>query len=107
MAYRGLQGTRERIQAKCGKEINVILNYSEPSAPAPAPVEEKEAEVPAPAEEAPVQAEEPSAEETPAEAETPEESPSVQMQSVSERTDEQKNLIEDILICFDGREERG
>ena len=25
---------------------------------------------------------------------------------VSERTDEQKNLIEDILICFDGREER-
>ena len=109
MAFRGLQGTRERIQAKCGKEINVVLNYSEPAAPAPAPVEENEDAPSASAEEAPAPVETPVAEETAAEpaveAEPVEESPSEQMQGISERTEEQKNLIEDIILCFDGREE--
>ncbi|MBO4278750.1 MAG: DNA polymerase III subunit gamma/tau [Spirochaetales bacterium] len=104
MAFRGLQGTRERIQEKCGKEINVILNYSEPATPTPA--EEKEAEPPAPSEEASVPAEVPAEEEPSVETEPVEENPSEQQQIISERTEEQKNLIEDILLCFDGREER-
>ena len=113
MAYRDLHGTRERIQARCRKEINVVLNYSEPPTPASAEQETPEPETPAeePAvaeaapEEAPV-AVEPSVEEAPAEAEPVDESLSEQPDPMSRRSEEQKNLIDDILLCFDGREER-
>ena len=113
MAYRDLHGTRERIQARCGKEINVVLNYSESAAPAP--IVEKAPEPEAPAEEPIV--EESAQEETPAVEEPPAEEPSVEAEpaeeslsepddSMAKRTEEQKNLIDDILLCFDGREER-
>ena len=113
MAYRDLHGTRERIQTRCGKDINVVLNYSESTPPAPAeekapepeaPTEEPVAEEPAPVETPSV--EEAPVEEAPAEAEPAEESLPEQPGSMAKRTEEQKNLIDDILLCFDGREER-
>ena len=113
MAYRDLHGTRERIQTRCGKDINVVLNYSESTPPAPAdekapepeaPTEEPVAEEPAPVETPAV--EEAPVEEAPAEAEPAEESLSELPDSMAKRTEEQKNLIDDILLCFDGREER-
>ena len=113
MAYRDLHGTRERIQARCKKEINVVLNYSESAAPAPAVERAPEPETPAeePVSEEPVQEETPAVEEPPAEepsveAEAAEESLSEQDDPMTKRTEEQKNLIDDILLCFDGREER-
>ena len=118
MAYRDLHGTRERIQTRCGKDINVVLNYSESTPPAPAEEKAPEPETPAeePVAEEPAPVETPAVEEAPVE-EAPAEEPSIetvlaeeslpeQPGSMSKRTEEQKNLIDDILLCFDGREER-
>ena len=113
MAIRSRLGTQDRIRERCGKDINVVPSYSESAAPAPAV--EKAPEPEAPAEE-PI-AEEPVQEETPAVEEPPAEEPSVEAEPAEEslsepddpmakRTEEQKNLIDDILLCFDGREER-
>ena len=108
MAYRDLHGTRERIQARCGKDINVVLNYSESAAPAPAEERAPEPEAPAeePVVEEPALVETPAVEEPSIEAEPAEESLPEQPDSMAKRTEEQKNLIDDILLCFDGREER-
>ncbi|MBR5668327.1 MAG: DNA polymerase III subunit gamma/tau [Spirochaetales bacterium] len=113
MAIRSRLGTQDRIRERCGKDINVVPSYSESAAPAPAVEKAPEPEVPA---EEPV-AEEPAQEETPAVEEPPAEEPSVEAEPAEEslsepddpmakRTEEQKNLIDDILLCFDGREER-
>ena len=103
MAYRGLQGTRDRIKEKCGKDINVVLNYSESTAPAepaepaqdsPEEQEKEKAETSAPEPEAV-----PKQEEIPQETEEP-------SAPISKMSEEQKNLVSDIILCFDGREER-
>ena len=103
MAYRGLQGTRDRIKEKCGKDINVVLNYSESAAPAepaepaqnsPEEQEKEKAETPTPEPEAV-----PRQEEIPQETEEP-------SAPISKMSEEQKNLVSDIILCFDGREER-
>jgi hypothetical protein len=91
-AYRNLQSIREAIQQKTGTATNVVLAFSDnPNnnvAEESAPEEE-----PAPQEEAP-QPESVQEEQTsPAEATT------------ATRTEEQKNLINDLILCFDGREE--
>ena len=92
-AYRNLQSIREAIQQKTGTDTNVVLafsdnpnnNVAEESAPAqePAPVEE------APQPES-VQEDQPSSAENTSET----------------RSEEQKNLINDLILCFDGREEK-
>ena len=103
MAYRGLQGTRDRIKEKCGKDINVVLNYSESTAPSepaeptqnpPEEQEKEKAETPTPEPEAV-----PRQEEIPQETEEP-------SAPISKMSEEQKNLVSDIILCFDGREER-
>ncbi len=103
MAHRDLHGTRERVQAKCRKDINVILTFSEPAAPAPVREEPEQAPAEAPKEEV---AEAPAAEIETApvqEEPTPEaEEPSA---PISKMTEEQKNLVSDIILCFDGMEE--
>ena len=113
MAYRDLLGTRDRVKERVGREINVVLNFSENTAPAPAP--EAPAEKPAKQEEpvyeplkkteAPVQEPVQESEEPAAEAEAPEE-PETLSGPISKMSEEQKNIISDILLCFDGREER-
>ena len=112
MAYRDLHGTRERIQAKCGKDINVVLNYSESASHAPTqqeperiPAEEEPKEESA----APTAAPEQEQAAEPETASVKEEfSPEAEETAapVSRMTEEQKNLVSDILLCFDGREER-
>ena len=97
MAHRDRLGAQDRIRERCKKDINVILNYSESSAPAPVP-EEPEAPV--------LEEPEPVIEEPAAEAEPVEEVPVEQSAPISKKTEEQMNLINDILLCFDGREER-
>ena len=97
MAHRDRLGAQDRIRERYKKDINVILNYSESSAPAPVPEEPG-----APVSEEP----EPVVEEPAAEAEPAEEVPVEQAAPISKKTEEQMNLINDILLCFDGREER-
>ena len=106
-AYRNLQSIRETIQSRLRSNVNVILAFSDnpnnavseqPSAPAPAPSE--------PA----VQPEEsPKAEESPAEEQEEAAQPSCEPEKPaaisSGMNDEQKNLINDLILCFDGREE--
>ena len=89
------------------------MTFSESTAPAPAP--EAPAEKPAKQEEpvyeplkkteAPVQEPVQESEEPAAEAEAPEE-PETLSGPISKMSEEQKNIISDILLCFDGREER-
>ena len=91
-AYRNLQNIREAIQKKTGTDINVVLafsdnpnnNVTEESAPA---------QEPAPQEETP-------------QPEIVQEQQSTSEGSAStERSEEQRNLINDLILCFDGREE--
>ena len=118
MAIRSRLGTQDRIRERCGKDINVVPSYSESAAPAPAVERAPEPEAPAeePVAEEPVPVETPAAEEPPVE-EAPVEETSIESEPAEEnlpeqpdpmakRTEEQKNLIDDILLCFDGREER-
>ena len=89
-AYRNLADVKQRIHQKTASQINIVLSYSEaPAAQNPEPeahpvqsqsVPEQEKVQPKPAEK-PV-----------------EEKPSM--------SDEQKNLLTDLMLCFDGREER-
>ena len=91
-AYRNLQSTREAIQKKTGTDINVVLafsdnpnnNVTEESAPAEEPAPQEEAPQPEAVQEEQTQ----SAENAPA-----------------PKSEEQRNLINDLILCFDGREE--
>ena len=114
MAYRDLLGTRDRVKERVGREINVVLNFSESTAPEPAPeapaeepVKQDEEPVYEPLKktETPVQEPVQESEESAADAESPEE-PEAPSGPISKMTEEQKNIISDILLCFDGREER-
>ncbi|MBR4426252.1 MAG: DNA polymerase III subunit gamma/tau, partial [Spirochaetales bacterium] len=85
-AYRNLSDVKARIHKKTDSEINIVLSYSEAQeqkTPEPEPEPQK-----------------PQPQNIP-EQEKPE--PKVQAPSMSE---EQKNLITDLMLCFDGREER-
>ena len=85
----------EKLRDKTGCDVNVVLSYSEPPEP-------KIPETPAP--QAPVR----QPEEKPAPApEVREESPKPRPQEQAPMSNEQKNLITDLMLCFDGREERG
>ncbi len=87
-AYRNLSDVKEKIHQKTASEINIVLSYSEPPQsqnPEPAAEEKASQSDPAPQQEKtqePVQAQAPSL------------------------SEEQKNLITDLMLCFDGREER-
>lgn len=130
MAYRNLVNVREKIQQRTSPDLNVVLSYSEnimdtPATapveaapvvepePEPAPVSEPVPEpVQAPVEAAPAEpipSEEPTAVEEPVETEEPEvvdacacEKP----QGPAKMSEEQRNLLNDLMLCFDGREER-
>lgn len=112
MAIRDLEDTKEKVSKRAGYEVNVISSYSESKTEAPKPAEapvakEEPAEAPAePEAEAPAPAEEPAQESVEAEAEAPEDTPELAPAPISKMNEEQKNLISDILLCFDGREER-
>ena len=114
MAMRSLEETKEKVSKKVGYEVNVISSYSESKAKTPvpeAPPAVKEEPIETPAEPEPVAqapAEEPEQEtaENAPEAEVPEDTAELTSAPISKMNDEQKNLISDILLCFDGREER-
>ena len=94
-ANRNKAMVEEKLRDKTGCGVNVVLSYSEPPEP-------KIPETPAP--QAPVR----QPEEKPAPApEVMEESPKPRPQEQAPMSDEQKNLITDLMLCFDGREERG
>ena len=115
MAYRNLVNVREKIQQRTSPDLNVVLSYSENIMDAPAPAPEPE---PVPT------AEEPHADSAPEAAASEEaatavveetvetEEPEVVEPSACEkpqnekRTEEQRNLLNDLMLCFDGREER-
>lgn len=114
MAIKDRQKTKEKIQSKYGKDVNVIPAFSEPSAPAPAVAERPEAPVieqkaaptpepePAPVqEELTLEAEDPSSNE-----DAVDDVSSEPVGCASQMTEEQKNIIYDIMLCFDGLEER-
>ncbi len=131
MAYRNLVNVREKIQQRTSPELNVVLSFSEslaetpekaetpapeqkPAEPEPVaapPVEEPAPQPepePQPVEEAPLEEpQEPSAEEPPAEEEPEVVEACAKPQSVedSKILDERKNLLNDLILCFDGREE--
>ena len=107
IALRNLGETREKVSKKAGREVNIVISFSESKtetpAPAPAPIEEAQpAEIP---ETTPPETAAPE-EEPVIEAEIPEESAEIKPATISKMNEEQKNLISDILLCFDGREER-
>ena len=94
-ANRNKAMVEEKLRDKTGCDVNVVLSYSEPPEP-------KIPETPAP--QAPVR----QPEEKPAPApEVREESPKSRPQEQAPMSNEQKNLITDLMLCFDGREERG
>jgi len=94
-ANRNKAMVEEKLRDKTGCDVNVVLSYSEPPEP-------KIPETPAP--QAPVR----QPEEKPAPApEVREESPKPRPQEQATMSNEQKNLITDLMLCFDGREERG
>ena len=87
-ANRNAEAVREKIRRKTGPDVNIIFSFSESKE---TPKEEKTEE------EKPV-------EQTPIEEKPVENKPEpVKESSMSE---EQKNLITDLMLCFDGREER-
>lgn len=90
-ANRNADAVREKIRQKTGPDVNIIFSFSDnKETTAPEPVEEpKEEEKPA--------------EEEPQIKEEKKPEPAVKESSMSE---EQKNLITDLMLCFDGREER-
>ena len=107
IALRNLAETREKVSKKAGREVNIVISFSESKtetpAPTPAPIEEAQpAEIP---ETTPPETAAPE-EEPVIEAEIPEESAVINPAPISKMNEEQKNLISDILLCFDGREER-
>ncbi len=87
-AYRNLAEVKDRLRGKVPSELNIVLSYSEPPQ---------------------AQNQEPAAEEAPKQSPDEQEpvrekvEQKVQAPSLSE---EQKNLITDLMLCFDGREER-
>jgi len=87
-ANRNKAMVEEKLRDKTGCDVNVVLSYSEPPEP-------KIPETPAP--QAPVRQPE----------EKPAPAPEVREESPKPRPQEQKNLITDLMLCFDGREERG
>ena len=91
IALQNIETIRKEIKEKTASDLNVVLSFSGNNEQTPAP----EPEVQQPAAEP--------------EPEEKEEAPSCQpekpQQEASSRTDEQKNLINDIILCFDGREE--
>ena len=92
-AYRNLQSIRETIQTRLRGNVNVILAFSDN----PNNSVSDEQSVAAPAEPVPeAQQETPITETAPAP-----EKPAIS----SGMSDEQKNLINDLILCFDGREE--
>ncbi|MCQ2411523.1 MAG: DNA polymerase III subunit gamma/tau [Sphaerochaetaceae bacterium] len=129
VAYRNIKNIREDINAKVGSDVNVVLSYSErQDTPAPAPSVEPSVEARQTAEPAPVQPE-PPVQETPTPKTTEqiftEMKPQVQQPkaveepetkqeieepekaaSASKMSDEQRNLVSDLIIAFAGREEK-
>ena len=89
-ANRNADAVREKIRQKTGPDVNIIFSFSD----------NKETTEPEPVEEP--QEEEKPAEEEPQIKEEKKPEP-VKESSMSE---EQKNLITDLMLCFDGREER-
>ena len=98
-AYRNLQSIRETIQTRLRSNVNVILAFSDNPNNV---VSEDAPSTPA------VQQESPRAEEKPAEEQEEATQPSCEPEKPaisSGMSDEQKNLINDLILCFDGREE--
>ena len=92
-AYRNLQSIRETIQTRLRGNINVILAFSDN----PNNSVSDEQSVAAPAEPVP---------ETQQETPITETAPAPEKPAISSgMSDEQKNLINDLILCFDGREE--
>ena len=92
-AYRNLQSIRETIQTRLRGNVNVILAFSDN----PNNSVSDEQNVAAPAEPVP---------ETQQETPITETAPAPEKPAISSgMSDEQKNLINDLILCFDGREE--
>ena len=106
-AYRNIASIREAIQKKAGTDVNVVLAFSDnpnnavsdaPDRPEP----ERQPEQPSMPEtsepEAPTQ-------EAPEQNPEPEEAKPAAQPISGGMNEEQKNLINDLILCFDGREE--
>lgn len=114
IALRDREETQGKISKRAGYDVHVVLSFSEQKTeapkPEPEPVEvEKPAETPVePETEVQTPVEEPvqETEESAPEADVPEETAELTSAPISKMSEEQKNLISDILLCFDGREER-
>ena len=102
-AYRNLQSIREAIQKKTGTDINVVLAFSD-NPNNNVPVESAPPDEPAPREETPQQEENPQTE-APQPEDAQKEQSAPAGNSSANRSEEQKNLINDLILCFDGREE--
>ena len=89
-ANRNADAVREKIRQKTGPDVNIIFSFSD----------NKETTEPEPVEE-------PKEEEKPAEEEPQiKEEKKPEPVKESSMSEEQKNLITDLMLCFDGREER-
>lgn len=84
-ANRNADAIREKIRQKTGPDVNIIFSFSDNKETTEAQEEEK------PAEEEPQEIKE---------------EPKPEPVKESSLSEEQKNLITDLMLCFDGREER-
>ena len=100
-AYRNLQSIRETIQTRLRGNVNVVLAFSDN--PNNSVSEEQPAAAPAEPASEPQEERKPEVEQEPQSAEI---APAPEKPSISSgMNDEQKNLINDLILCFDGREE--
>ena len=100
-AYRNLQSIRETIQTRLRGNVNVILAFSDN--PNNSVSEEQPAEAPAEPASEPQEERKPEVEQEP---QIADETPAPEKPSISSgMNEEQKNLINDLILCFDGREE--
>ena len=89
-ANRNAEAVREKIRQKTGPDVNIIFSFSD------APTETKAEEQPA---------EQTVEEPVEVKIEKPEEKKPEPVKE-SSLSEEQRNLLTDLMLCFDGREER-
>ncbi len=99
-AYRNIASVREAIQKKAGAEVNVVLAFSDNPNNA---VSEEPADPKAEPEQPAIQ--ETSAPQPEQNEPEPEQVLAAAQPVSGGMSEEQKNLINDLILCFDGREE--
>ena len=106
-AYRNIASIREAIQKKAGTDVNVVLAFSDNPNNAVSDAPDRQEPERQPEQPSMPETSEPEAptQEAPEQNPEPEEAKPAAQPISGGMNEEQKNLINDLILCFDGREE--